>query len=65
MEHQKNLKEAFEEELDTVQATEVLSIEYRRKKILMWTIRTCLALIIFIGFGIINGCVGHLLLMCQ
>lgn len=45
-----SLKEAFEKELENIQSQTVLSPAYRRKKTIIWAIRTLIAIVLFIIF---------------
>ncbi|MFK7783346.1 hypothetical protein [Psychroserpens sp.] len=45
-----DLKEQFENEMEKVQQDNVLSPEYRRKKLIMYVIRTVIAIVLFYVF---------------
>lgn len=45
-----NLKQQFEDELEKAQQNTVLSSEYRRKKLIMYVIRTIIAIVLFYIF---------------
>lgn len=45
-----NLKESFDQELKKLKEETILSPEYKRKKIIMWFIRTLIAITIFVYF---------------
>ena len=42
------LKTAFEEELKAIENNPILSAKFRRQKTIMWTIRTLIAIILYI-----------------
>jgi len=50
MEEENNLKESFEAEIEKYKDDTILSPEYRRKKMILWLIRTIIAVILFIVF---------------
>lgn len=45
-----SLKEAFENELENIKSETVLSPAYRRKKTIIWAIRTLIAIVLFVIF---------------
>lgn len=49
-EAENNLKDSFEKELEKIKPDTILSPEYRRKKTIMWAIRTIIAIILFVVF---------------
>jgi len=50
MEEKNNLKDSFEKELEKIKGETILSPEYRRKKTIIWGIRTMIAIILFVIF---------------
>ncbi|MEP0386695.1 hypothetical protein [Dokdonia sp.] len=49
-EQEDSLKDAFEKELESIQSETVLSPQYRRRKTIIWAIRTLIAIALFIIF---------------
>jgi hypothetical protein len=49
-EQEDSLKDAFENELEKIQSETVLSPQYRRRKTVIWAIRTLIAIVLFIIF---------------
>lgn len=45
-----NLSHSFDQELEKLKATTILSPEYKRKKTIMWFIRTLIATTVFVYF---------------
>ena len=50
MDEELNLKESFENEIEKIRSDTVLSPEYRRKKVIIWAVRTFLAIVIYVAF---------------
>lgn len=50
MKNDKTLHESFEEELTNISKNNVLDSKYRKKKLILWTIRTFILLIIYMIF---------------
>lgn len=45
-----NLKDDFEKELKDINAASILTPEYKRKKTIIWGVRTIIAIILFVLF---------------
>ena len=45
-----SIKAAFEEEIQQLEAQAILSPEYKRKKTLIWAVRTVLSIVLFVMF---------------
>ncbi|MEP5341582.1 MAG: hypothetical protein ABJL44_03285 [Algibacter sp.] len=45
-----NLKDSFEKEIEKIKVETILSPEYRRKKTIIWGIRTVISIILFMFF---------------
>lgn len=44
---EQSLREEFEKEIEEIQQKEIFSPEYRKKKLIIWTIRTIIAIVLY------------------
>lgn len=47
---EESLKDSFEQELEKIKSNTVLSEDYRRKKFVLWSVRTILAILLYAVF---------------
>ena len=50
MENSKTLSENFKNELDTISNNTILDPSYRKKKLILWTIRTTITVMLYVIF---------------
>ena len=50
MEEEKTLSESFKIEIDAAKANTVLDPAFKKKKLILWSIRTCLTVVLYLYF---------------